>query len=378
MDAFVTVVPAQPRQRAPSPPRALTQLLISDLRKVAPVETATRAVQALRAALDAPPAELLAALEAVGRYYFSLELLEETGAGVLVHRLRTHADGGVAAKAEGLYAQWRADAKAAVLRREKRRSKEGGGADGGGGGKKKARTSAGSGSSSAAAATADGIDRGADDARDTRRDFMVAPELDLAREVEEWEAASAHAAWRKPHHAPSSAAVATDDGAGAAAASSCSSAAAAPTSAPLRLARASSSSSGSSGADGRRQSAPGLLPVSALPNRPLQRPASAAPTGSSSSTGAAGGGGSSSSAPRRQSLPIAASGRPTLHASPAAAAATSSSSSSSSAGLTLLPAAAAPAYPALQLVARPSPASAAAAAAVSHHRPRLSLPGAKR
>jgi hypothetical protein len=370
MDAFVTVVPAQPRQRAPSPPRAMTQLLISDLRKVAPVETATRAVDALRAALDAPPAELLAALEAVGRFYFSLELLEDTGAGVLVHRLRAHADGGVAARAEGLYAQWRADAKAAVLRREKRRSKEGADADGKA--KKKSRTPGAGGSSSAAA---DGIDRDADDARDARRDFMVAPELDLAREVEEWEAASAHAATRKPYHhcqhapgaAAATAAPAADGGVSAAAAAPSSSGG------PQRLQLAGSSSSSTGG---RRLSAPGLLPVSALPNLAAQQRVAAGAGGGVAALGSGISSGSGSSAPRRQSLPIAAqlAVRPTLlHTSPAGGAATTSSSSSSSAaGLTLLPAAAAPSYPALQLLARPSPAAAAAA-----HGPRLSLPATK-
>lgn len=179
MDAFVTVVAAQPRQRARSPERAFTQLRIQDLRRVASTDKVGALMAELkRAEADASStAALVAALEAIGKVFMSLETLEETNAGIVVKRLSGHADGRVKELASTLYATWRADAKAAALRRAKRKSQEDAPAEGG-----KRRKS--------------GASEGADDAirRDAARDYMVADDADFEAEVAAWDEAAVRAA----------------------------------------------------------------------------------------------------------------------------------------------------------------------------------------
>jgi len=183
MDRWVTVTAAQPRARRPEEARALTQLRIQDMRRVSPLERVRAAVEALRLADEGDPPELLRLLDTADAYFMSLDMLEDTGAGVVVNRLRRHRDAAVAARADALYQRWRGEAKVAQLRKQKRASSlgEGGAATGGGGSKRPRRP------------VAEPIDGDGDASRDARRDFILATEDDIESEINEWQAASASA-----------------------------------------------------------------------------------------------------------------------------------------------------------------------------------------
>jgi hypothetical protein len=188
MDRWVVTTAAVPRPRPPAADaRPLVQARIQDMRRVSPVDTVKAAVEALRLGDEGQPAQLLRLLAAVDAHFMSLDLLEETGAGVVVNRLRRHGAPEVAARAEALYTRWRAEAKAAQLRKLKRQSSGGGGGGGGGAPAAGAKRPRG-------ASAREPIDGDGDAARDAARDFILAPEDDIEAEINEWQEASATAA----------------------------------------------------------------------------------------------------------------------------------------------------------------------------------------
>jgi hypothetical protein len=171
MDAFVTRKSREPRtRRPPSPERRTVQLRIDDLRRVAKLTTIRQLCERLRTEADKLPA-----LRELGKQYVHIDVLEETGIGRVVYRLRRAQDAEIARLAEELYVRWRTDAKDAAESRHRRQA----------------------GAAAAAAAN------GEDGERDPSRDFMVAAEVDLEAEMADWDRAATGAATRPaPQQAP--------------------------------------------------------------------------------------------------------------------------------------------------------------------------------